>query len=65
MPVGRHNVLIGMGVIVLDGVEIGDNVIIAAESLVPPGKKMPSNILVMCSPAKVVRELTEEEIMNM
>ena len=60
-----NNVLIGMGVIVLDGVEIGDNVIIAAESLVPPGKKMPSNILVMCSPAKVVRELTEEEIMNM
>ena len=60
-----NNVLIGMGVIVLDGVEIGDNVIIAAESLVSPGKKMPSNILVMCSPAKVVRELTEEEIMNM
>ena len=53
-----------MGAIVLDGAEIGDNVIVAAGSLVPPGKKMPSNTLVMGSPAKVVRELTEEEIVK-
>ena len=53
-----------MGAIVLDGAEIGDNVIVAAGSLVPPGKKMPSNTLVMGSPAKVIRELTEEEIEN-
>jgi len=59
-----NNVLIGMGAIVLDGVEIGDNVITAAGSLVPSGKKMPSNTLVMGSPAKVIRELTEEEIEN-
>ena len=59
-----NNVLIGMGAIVLDGAEIGDNVIIAAGSLVPPGKKISSNTLVMGSPAKVVRELTKEEIMN-
>ena len=46
----------------LNGAEIGDNVIIAAGSLVPPGKKIPSNTLVMGSPAKVTRELTEKDI---
>ncbi len=56
-----NNVLIGMGAIILDGSEIGDNTIIAAGSLVPPGKKIPSGVLAMGSPVKVVRELTEEE----
>lgn len=56
------NVLIGMGAIVLDGAEIGDNVIIGAGALVPPNKKIPSNSMVMGMPAKVVRELTEEDI---
>ncbi|SHI51475.1 Carbonic anhydrase or acetyltransferase, isoleucine patch superfamily [Geosporobacter subterraneus DSM 17957] len=54
-------VLVGMGAIVLDGAEIGDHVIIGSGSLVPPGKKIPSNSLVMGSPAKIVRELTEED----
>ncbi|MFZ5966038.1 MAG: gamma carbonic anhydrase family protein [Bacillota bacterium] len=57
-----NNVLVGMGAIVLDGAEIGDNVIIGAGSLVPPNKKIPSNSLVMGSPVKVVRELTNEEV---
>ena len=54
-------VLVGMGAIVLDGAEIGDHVSIGSGSLVPPGKKIPPNSLVMGSPAKVVRELTEED----
>jgi carbonic anhydrase/acetyltransferase-like protein (isoleucine patch superfamily) len=54
-------VLVGMGAIVLDGSVIGDNVIIGAGSLIPPGKNIPNNSLVMGSPAKVVRELTDEE----
>lgn len=56
-----NNCLIGMGAIILDGAEIGDNTIVAAGSVVPPGKKMPSGVLCMGSPAKVVRELTEED----
>ena len=56
-----NNVLIGMGAIVLDGAEIGDNVIIGAGALVPPNKKIPSNSMVIGMPAKVVRELTEED----
>ncbi len=54
-------VLVGMGAIVLDGAEIGDHVIIGSGTLVPPGKKIPPNSLVMGSPAKIVRELTEED----
>ncbi|SDK56263.1 gamma carbonic anhydrase family protein [Natronincola ferrireducens] len=56
-----NNVLIGMGTIILDGAEIGEETIIGAGSLVPPGKKIPSGVLAIGSPAKVVRELTEEE----
>lgn len=55
------NTLIGMGSIILDGAEIGEYTIIGAGSLVPPGKKIPSGVLALGSPAKVVRELTQEE----
>ena len=58
----EDNVLIGMGAIVLDGAYIESNVIIGAGSLVPPKKRIPSGSLVMGSPAKVVRTLSEEEI---
>lgn len=58
----EDNVLIGMGSIILDGAVIESDVIIGAGSLVPPSKRIPSKSLVMGSPAKVVRALTEEEI---
>ncbi len=54
-------VLIGMGATVMDGAEIGDNCIVAAGSLVTPNTKIPEGSMVMGSPAKVKRELTEEE----
>ncbi|KAB3527672.1 gamma carbonic anhydrase family protein [Alkaliphilus serpentinus] len=56
-----NNTLIGMGAIILDGAEVGDDTIIGAGSLVPPGKKIPSGVLAVGSPAKVIRELTDEE----
>ncbi len=55
-------VLVGIGAIILDDVEIPDHVIIAAGSVIPPGKKYPSGVLIMGAPGKVVRELTREEI---
>lgn len=58
----EDNVLIGMGTIILDGAHIESDVIIGAGSLVPPRKRIPSKSLVMGSPAKVVRQLSEEEI---
>jgi len=60
-----NNVLIGMGAIILDGAEIEDNVLVGAGSIVTPNKKIPSGSLVLGSPAKVIRELTKEEIMQL
>ncbi|MFL0197546.1 gamma carbonic anhydrase family protein [Clostridium sp. WILCCON 0269] len=53
--------LIGMGSIILDNAEIGSETIIGAGSLVTKNKKIPSGVLCMGSPAKVIRELTSEE----
>ena len=54
--------LIGMGAIVLDGVEIGEESIVAAGAVVPPGKKFPPRSLIMGVPAKVVREITDDDV---
>ena len=56
------NSLIGMGAIVLDGAKIGKDCIIAAGALVTGGTEIPDGSLVMGSPGKVRREMTEAEI---
>lgn len=55
------NTLIANGAMVLDGAVIGSNTIVAAGAFVPPGKTIPSGVVVMGSPAKVVRELSEKD----
>lgn len=57
-----NNCLIGMGAIVLDGTVIGEASVVAAGSVCPPGKVYPAKSLIMGNPAKVVRELTDEEV---
>jgi len=54
--------LIGIGSIVLDDVRVGAFSLIAAGSLVSPGTIIPSRSLVMGLPAKVKRQLTDEEV---
>jgi carbonic anhydrase/acetyltransferase-like protein (isoleucine patch superfamily) len=54
-------VIVGMGSILLDDCEISEYTIIGAGSVVTIGKKFPPNSLIIGSPAKVVRELTEQE----
>lgn len=56
-----NGVLVGMGSILLDGAEIGDECLIAAGSVVPPRMQVPPRSLVRGAPAKIVREVTEEE----
>ncbi len=56
--------LIGIGAILLDGVRVGKNSLVAAGSLVTPGTQIPPGSLVMGTPAKVKRELSDEEIGN-
>jgi len=57
--------LIGMGAIILNNAVIGENCLVGAGSLVPERKAFPPNSLIMGSPAKVVRELTVEEILSL
>ena len=54
--------LIGIGAIILDGARIGKNSLVAAGSLVTPDTKIPERSFVLGSPAKVKRELTDEEV---
>ncbi len=54
--------LIGMGSTLLNGCEIGEESIVGANSLVTQGKKFPPRSLIMGSPAKVVREVTDADL---
>jgi carbonic anhydrase/acetyltransferase-like protein (isoleucine patch superfamily) len=58
----KSRVLVGIGAIVLDGVVVESDSFIAAGALLSPGAKVPSGVLMMGSPAKVKRDLTESEI---
>ena len=53
--------LIGIGSVVLNRAVIGANCIVGANSLVTEGKAFPDNSLIVGSPARVVRELRQEE----
>lgn len=59
------NSLIGMGAIVLDGAEVGEGAIVGAGAIVTPKTKIPSFTMALGIPAKVVRNLSEEEIENL
>ena len=61
----RKNALIGMGSILLDQAEIGEGAFIGAGSLVPQGKKIPPHSLAFGRPAKVVRQLNNEDRKDM
>ncbi|MGY5129820.1 gamma carbonic anhydrase family protein [Streptomyces nigrescens] len=57
----EDDVLIGMGATVLNGAHIGAGSLVAAQALVPQGMQVPPGSLVAGVPAKVKRELTDEE----
>ena len=59
------NVTVGMGAIVMDGTVIGNDCLVAAGALVPPGKSFPDGSLIVGSPAKLGRALTADEIEGM
>lgn len=56
------NVLIGMGAIVLNGAKIGNDCIVGAGALVTGKMDAPAGSMILGSPAKIVRQLTEAEI---
>lgn len=57
-----ENSIIGMGSVLMNNSIIGKNSILGANSLVTEGKQFPENCLIMGSPAKVIRELSKDEI---
>ena len=61
----HKNALIGMGSIILDRAEIGEGAFIGAGSLVPPGKIIPPHTMAFGRPAKVVRKINDEDLMDM
>lgn len=65
---GAHiedEVLVGMGAIILNGAKIGSHSIIGAGALVTEGTVIPSRSLVLGVPAKVTRQVTEEEVVKL
>ncbi len=60
----KRGSLIGIGAIVLNGAVIGEDCLIGAHALVPEGKVIPPRSLVMGTPGKVVREVTDEDIVR-
>jgi gamma-carbonic anhydrase len=54
--------LVGMGAILLNGSRVGTGSIIGAGTLLPEGTRVPPRSLVMGSPGRVRRELTDEEL---
>ncbi|MDY7547572.1 gamma carbonic anhydrase family protein [Glaciimonas sp. CA11.2] len=54
--------LVGIQAVILNGAKIGKNSLVGAGALVTEGKVFPDNALIMGTPAKVARMLTEEEI---
>jgi carbonic anhydrase/acetyltransferase-like protein (isoleucine patch superfamily) len=59
--IGRSSI-IGMGSTLLDNVEVGEECIIGANTLLSGGIKIPPRSLVLGSPGRVVRELTEKDL---
>ena len=58
----EDRVLVGMAAVLLNGVTIGHDCIIAAGSLLPEGMNVPARSLVMGRPGKVKRALSDEEV---
>ena len=55
------NSLIGIGAVILNNAKIGKNCLIGAKALITENKEIPDNSLVIGSPGKVVREITEDD----
>jgi len=58
----EDRVLVGMGALLLNGVHIEHDCVIAAGTLITEGTRIPARSLVMGRPGKVKRELTDEEV---
>jgi carbonic anhydrase/acetyltransferase-like protein (isoleucine patch superfamily) len=54
--------LIGIGAIVLNGASVGENCLVGSGALIPEGKQIPAGSVVMGSPGKIIRQVTEKDL---
>jgi carbonic anhydrase/acetyltransferase-like protein (isoleucine patch superfamily) len=54
--------LIGIGSIILNGASIGAECLIGANTLIPEGKAIPPRSMVLGSPGKIIRQLTDDDV---
>ncbi|MGB0670542.1 MAG: phenylacetic acid degradation protein PaaY [Rhodospirillales bacterium] len=59
--IGR-NALVGMNAVVMDGAEVGDSALVGACAFVKAGFRLPARMVAAGAPAKIVRELSDDEI---
>lgn len=59
--IGRRS-LVGIGSIILNGAKIGEECLIGANTLIAEGKVIPPRSMVLGSPGKIVRQLTDEDV---
>ena len=57
-----NNSLVGINAVVMNGAVIGDDCLVGSNALITEGKEIPPRSLVLGSPGKVVRELSDEEV---
>ena len=55
------NSLIGIGAVILNNAKIGNNCVIGAKALITENKEIPDNSLVVGSPGRVIRKVTDDE----
>jgi carbonic anhydrase/acetyltransferase-like protein (isoleucine patch superfamily) len=60
-----ENTLVGINAVVLNGCVIGRNCIIGGNAFLPEGKVIPDNSMVLGSPGKIVRQISDEEAANL
>lgn len=56
------NCLVGIGATILNGARIGDNCLVGAHALVTEGSEFPEGVLILDAPARIARELTDDEM---
>lgn len=61
----KEGTLVGIQAVILNGAEVGRNCLVAAGAIITERKVFPDNSLIMGVPAKVARELSEQEIQNL
>lgn len=59
--IGRGS-LVGIGSIILNGAKIGEECLIGANTLIAEGKEIPPRSMVLGSPGKIIRQLTDEDV---